>query len=78
LIISPDDALAPVIPPVIVPMVQLNELATEAVNGILGPVPLQVVAVLAVVTEGLGFTVTVIVYGVPAQLPAVAVGVTMY
>jgi hypothetical protein len=64
--------------PVIVPTVQLNELAAEAVNEILGSVPLQIVAVLAVVTEGFGFTVTVIVYGVPAQFPAVAVGVTMY
>jgi hypothetical protein len=78
LIVEPDAALAPVMPPVMVPMVQLNELAAEAVNPILGPVPLHIVAVFAVVTEGLGFTVTVMVYGVPAQLPAVAVGVTMY
>jgi hypothetical protein len=78
LIVEPDDALAPVIDPVIVPMVQVYVLGAEAVNEILGPVPLQIVAVLAVVTEGVGFTVTVIVYGVPAQLPAVAVGVTIY
>ena len=59
-------------------MVQANELAAEAVNPILGPVPLHIVAVFAVATEGFGFTVTVIVYGVPAQLPEVAVGVTIY
>jgi hypothetical protein len=78
LIVEPDDALAPEIDPVIVPMVQVNVLGAEAVNEILGPVPLQIVAVLAVVTEGFGFTVTVIVYGVPAQLPVVAVGITIY
>ena len=61
-----------------VPMVQANVLAADAVNEILGPVPLQMVAVLAVVTEGFGFTVTVIVYGKPAQLPVEDVGVTMY
>ena len=44
----------------------------------LGLVPLQVVAVAAVVTIGAGLTVTVIVNGVPAHNPVVAVGVTMY
>ena len=69
---------APVIPPVTVPTVQLNVLATLAVKLIFGPVPLQVVAVLAVVTTGDGFTVTVIVYGAPVQVPVVDVGVTIY
>ncbi len=78
MIVAPDPALAPVIDPVIVPTVQENELGAEAVNEILGPVPLHIVAVFAVVTEGFGLTVTVIVYGAPSQLPAVAVGVTMY
>jgi len=59
--VAPLPALAPVIPPVIVPMVHANVLGTLAVKAILGPVPLQVIAVLAVVTTGLGFTVTVIV-----------------
>ncbi len=59
-------------------MVQENELGEEAVNEIPGPKPLHTVAVFAVVTVGFGFTVTVIVYDAPAQLPAVAVGVTMY
>jgi hypothetical protein len=57
-------------------MVQLKVLAALAVRLILGPVPLQVLAVLAVVTAGVGFTVTVIVKGLPAQEPAVEVGVT--
>jgi hypothetical protein len=52
-------------------MVQLKVLAALAVRLILGPVPLQVLAVLAVVTAGVGFTVTVIVKGLPAQEPAV-------
>jgi hypothetical protein len=78
LIDEPDDGLAPVIPPEIVPMVQVNVLGVEAVNEILGLVLLQIFAVLAIVIEGFGFTVTVIIYGKPAQLPVVAVGVTMY
>jgi hypothetical protein len=59
-IVNPDDALAPVIPPVIVPMVQENELAEEAVNEISRLAPLHMVAVFVVVTAGFGFTVTVI------------------
>ena len=78
MIILPEPALAPVIPPVMVPIVQLNVLGTLAVKLMFGPFPLQALAVLAVVTAGFGFTVTVIVYGVPAQLPVVAVGVTLY
>src|SRR5205085_1787958 len=42
-------------------------------------VALQIVAVLAVVTTGVGLTVTVIVYGVPGHAGvAVEVGVTIY
>src|SRR6266542_3100302 len=78
LIVVPEPALAPVIPPVMVPMVQLNELAALAVKLILGPVPLQVLAVLAVVTRGFGLIVTVIVKGLPGQEPVVEVGVTIY
>jgi hypothetical protein len=65
-------------PPVIVPIVHVNVLGALAVKLILGPVPLQVVAVLGVVTTGFGFTVTVMVKGVPAQEPDVEVGVTTY
>ena len=61
-----------------VPTVHVNELATDDVNEIFVAVPLQLVAVLAVVTVGIGFTVTVIVYAEPAQPPVLAVGVTMY
>jgi hypothetical protein len=78
LIVDPDPALAPVIDPVIVPIVQTNVLGAEADNEILGPVPLHIVAVFAEVTEGFGFTVTVMVYAAPVQLPALEVGVIMY
>ena len=61
MIVEPEAALAPVIPPVIVPIVHAKLLGAEAVKLIFGPVPLQVEAVLAVVTAGLGLTVTVIV-----------------
>ena len=61
LIEFPDPALAPVIPPVMVPIVQVNVLGAEAVKAIFGLVALQVDAVLAVVTTGLGYTLTVIV-----------------
>jgi hypothetical protein len=70
---------APVIPPVIVPTVHVNVLAVDAVNPIFVAVALQIVAVLAVVTTGVGLTVTVIVYGVPGQAGVVVdVGVTIY
>ena len=65
-------------PPVIVPIVHVNVLGALAVKLILGPVPLQIVAMLDVVTTGFGFTVTVMVKGVPAQEPDVEVGVTIY
>jgi len=78
LIVVPEDADAPVIPPVIVPIVHEKLLATLALKLILGLVPLQVVAVAAVVTVGAGFTVTVIVEAAPAQEPVVEVGVTRY
>src|SRR6266540_1389536 len=78
LIVVPEPALAPVIPPVMVPMVQLNVLAALAVKLILVEAPLQMDFVAAVVTAGLGFTVTVIVKALPAHEPAVEVGVTRY
>jgi hypothetical protein len=58
---APDPALAPVMLPVIVPTVQVKVLGAEAVNAIFVAVALQITAVFAVVTTGVGFTVTVIV-----------------
>jgi hypothetical protein len=78
LIVVPEPALAPVIPPVMVPIVQLKLLPTLAVRAMLGDKPLHTVAVLDVVTTGEGLTVTVIVKGAPGHEPVVAVGVIMY
>jgi hypothetical protein len=78
LIVPPEDALAPVIPPGLVPIVQAKLPGALDVKVILGLVPLQVLAVLAFVTAGFGFTVTVIGYTAPTQFPVVAVGVTLY
>lgn len=76
---EPVPAVAPVMLPVIVPIVQVNVLVAVAVKAIFVAFPLQIVAVFAVVTTGVGFTVTVIVYGAPGQVvEAVEVGVTMY
>lgn len=61
MIVDPVPALAPVMPPVMVPTVQLKVLAALAVRPMLGLVPLQIAVVGAVVTTGLGLTVTVIV-----------------
>jgi len=49
-----------------------------AVKPTLVVVPLHIVEVLDVVTEGWGLTVTVIVNGAPVQLFAVDVGVIIY
>jgi hypothetical protein len=46
---------------VIVPTVHVNVLAADAVKAMFVAVVLQIVAVLAVVTTGVGLTVTVIV-----------------
>jgi hypothetical protein len=78
LIVVPDPAVAPVILPVTVPIVHANVLGALAVSAMFGLVAVQIELVAALVTAGVGFTVTVIVYGVPAQLPVVEVGVTMY
>jgi uncharacterized protein Usg len=78
LIVDPFPALAPVMPPVIVPIVHANVLDALAVSEMFGPVPLQMAAVAAVVTAGVGLTVTVIVYGAPTHPPVVDVGVTIY
>ena len=57
----PEPALAPEIPPVFAPVIQVKVLGAEADNKIFGLVPLQVLAAGAVVTTGAGLTVTVIV-----------------
>jgi hypothetical protein len=71
LIVEPELAEAPVIPPVIVPIVHVNVLGTLDVNMIFGPVPLQVFAVAALVTIGVGLTVTVT--GLISKHPAAVV-----
>jgi hypothetical protein len=55
-------------------MVQLKVLAALDVRLILVEVPLHMDFVAALVTAGRGFTVTVIVKGLPAQEPVVEVG----
>jgi hypothetical protein len=60
LIVEPVLALAPVIPPVIVPTVQAKVPGMLDVRAIFGLVPLQAAAVGALVTMGLGRTVTII------------------
>jgi len=57
--IEPNPELAPVIPPVTVPNVQVKVLGAEAVKFRLGLVPLQISAVAELVTAGDGSTVTV-------------------
>jgi hypothetical protein len=58
-------------------MVQVKLLGAVAVRAILGPVPLQIFAVAALVTDGFGLTVTVIVKAAPVHVPVVE-GVTIY
>jgi len=78
LMVEPELAEAPVIAPVLVPSVQAKLEAAEAVKAMAGLVPLQVLAVVEVVTTGVGFTVTVIFVAEPTQEPTVEVGVTAY
>ena len=61
LIVLPLPALAPVIPPVIVPIVQVNVLEADEVREIFGLVLLQIARVDGFVTAGVGLTLTVIV-----------------
>ena len=78
MIVEPKPALAPVMLPVIVPIVHAKLLATLEVRLMPVVVPLHIVLVDALVTAGAGFTVTVIVKGVPGHEPVVDVGVTIY
>jgi hypothetical protein len=61
-----------------VPIVHAKVLGVVEVSAMFGPVPLHVEATAEVVIEGVGSTVTVIVYGAPTQLPVIDVGVTIY
>ena len=67
----PEAAVAPVIAPVFVPNVHAKELATLAVRLIAVVDPLQTDALVAVVTDGIGFTVTV-------QVPVETVAVVLH
>ena len=77
--VAPLLALAPVIPPVLVPNVHANVLAALEVKAILVAVALQILdAFTALVTTGVGLTVTVKLVALPIQLPTVEVGITLY
>jgi hypothetical protein len=78
LIVEAEPAADPVMLPVMVPIVQLKLLAALDVNDILAEAPLHIVFVAAFVTDGAGFTVTVMVSGAPTHAPLVDVAVTMY
>jgi hypothetical protein len=78
LMVPPLPLLAPVMPPVSVPIVHAKVLGTLDVSEIFGLVLLQIATVGGLVTAGLGFTVTVIVYGAPGHTPVEELGVTMY
>ena len=60
------------------PMVQAKLLGVLDVKDIAVEPPLQMLLEIELVTTGIGFTVTVIVYGLPIQVPPVDVGVTTY
>jgi hypothetical protein len=76
--VVPVPAEAPVIPPLIFPIVHAKVAGALEVSAMLGLVALQMVAAGALVTAGVGFTVTVIVNGAPGHPPAMEVGVTIY
>ena len=78
MITVPEPAEAPVILPVMAPMVQEKLLAMLDVKVIFGLVLPQLLTVATLVTEGEGFTVTVIVNGIPIHPFPVEVGVTRY
>jgi hypothetical protein len=76
-IVGPEPAEAPVIPPVLVPNVHAKLLAVLAVRLTPGLVPLQVLAVVELVTDGVGFTVTVISVADPVHELETDVGITL-
>lgn len=63
--------------PMLAPIVHENVLGEEATSEILGLTPLHMVNVEELVTVGTGLTVTIIVKGVPVQVPDIEIGVTM-
>ena len=79
-IVEPDPFEAPVIPPVIAPIVQLKVLGAVAFNAILVALPLHIATVAGTpVTCGVGFTVTVITNGaLEGHGPPSDVAVTRY
>jgi hypothetical protein len=75
--VPPEPGVAPVMPPVTVPIVHTYVLLGKLVlNGILVVSPLHIVYASGVVITGLGSIPTIIVYGSPAQ--EFAVGVIIY
>jgi len=60
LIVDPEPAEAPVIAPTLVPNVHAKVLGTLAVRLMFVPVPLQILAVVAVDTPGTGYAFIVI------------------
>jgi hypothetical protein len=76
-IVAPEEEVAPVIPPVTAPIVQLNVVpVTLLLNAIFVVAPLQMVVGPVDVKFGAGLTVTTMVVGVPVH--ELAVGVTVY
>jgi hypothetical protein len=61
LIVLPLPAVAPVMPPLMVPIVQANVAGALEVNAMFGLVALHIDNVAALVTAGFGLTVTVMV-----------------
>jgi hypothetical protein len=61
LIVPPELAVAPVMPPLMVPIVHANVLGAVAASVIFGPVPLQIETAAGLVTAGVGLTDTVMV-----------------
>ena len=57
--------------------IHVNVEDTLLVNGMLTVPPLHIVAELALVIAGVGFTVTLTVCPAPMQLPPIEVGVTV-
>jgi hypothetical protein len=64
--------------PTIVPIVHVKLLGVLDVKAIFGLDPLQILAVAAFVTTGVGLTVTTILNAEPTHRSAVEVGVTRY
>ena len=78
MIVVPELAEAPLILPEIVPMVHEKLLEILDVKAIFGLVFPQLLYAAALVTEGEGLTVTVIVKGIPTHPLPVEVGETRY